>query len=211
MASPLLFPLLVSLCNFPCQFLPFLNPLLLTWNPSFCVVRSRPPWSQVARKLTSLSPCPPHSKFTSPQGIPSLIVRPTKTTSRSRLHIVRNNNISYKECPDCYKPGGGMNYIDWQPLFMLIRWHSKAEATVPSRRCTVVFLQSPAIFEPLMMGVCTVFYIKGNTNMKEKKTNNLLHQPRSCSFSHSHSSPSHWNCPTQRWAKSLKKLTAMKR
>jgi hypothetical protein len=75
---------------FPCQFLPFFKSLLLTWNPSFSVLRSRPPWSQVARKLTSPSPFPHHSKFPSPQGIPDLIARPTKTTSRSRLHIVRN-------------------------------------------------------------------------------------------------------------------------
>ncbi len=57
--SLLLFPLLV----FPCQFLPSLKSLLLTWNPSSCVVRSRPPWSQVARELASPSPFPPHSNF----------------------------------------------------------------------------------------------------------------------------------------------------
>jgi hypothetical protein len=92
--SPCWFPFAIS----PCQFLPFLKSLLLTWNPSFCVVRSRPPWSQVARKLTSPSPFPPHSKFASPQGIPKLIVRPTKTTSRSRLRIVRNMYMNYKGC-----------------------------------------------------------------------------------------------------------------
>ncbi len=81
------FPLLAPLAN---SFFP-LNPFSLTWNPSSSVVRSRPPWSQVARKLTSPSPFPPHSKFPSPQGIPSLIVRPIKMTSRSWLHIVRNN------------------------------------------------------------------------------------------------------------------------
>ena len=91
--SPCWFPFAI----FPCQFLPFLKSLLLTWNPSFCVVRSRPPWSQVGPKLTSLSPFPPHSKFPSPQGTPSLIVRPTKTTSRSWLHIVRNNIYHYME------------------------------------------------------------------------------------------------------------------
>jgi hypothetical protein len=84
--SPCWFPFAIS----PCQFLPFLGSLLLTWNPSSCVVRSRPPWPQVARELTSPFPSPPHSKLPSPQGFPSLIVRPTKTTSRSRLHIVWN-------------------------------------------------------------------------------------------------------------------------
>ncbi len=87
--SPCWFPFATS----PCQFLPFLKSLLLTWNSSYCMVRSRPPWSQVARKLTSPSPFPPPSKVPSPQGIPNLIVRSSKTTSRSRLHIVRNNYI----------------------------------------------------------------------------------------------------------------------
>jgi hypothetical protein len=82
------FPFAIS----PCQFLPFLKSLLLTWNPSFCVVRSRPPWSQVARKLTFPSPFPPHSNFSTPWGFPKSIVHPTKTTSRSRLYIVRNSN-----------------------------------------------------------------------------------------------------------------------
>ncbi len=71
----------------PCQFL--VNPLfhspLLTWKPSFGVMRSCPPWPQVARKLTSPSSFPPHSKFPTPQGFPEPIVRLTKTTSQSRL------------------------------------------------------------------------------------------------------------------------------
>jgi hypothetical protein len=89
--SPCWFPFAIS----PCQFLPFLKSLLLTWNPSSCVVRSRPPWSQVARKLTSPSPFPPHSKFPSPQGIPNLIMRPTKTTSRSQLYMSGTDLISH--------------------------------------------------------------------------------------------------------------------
>ncbi len=48
-------------------------------------MRSRPPWSQVAHKLTSPSPFPPHSKFPTPRGFPEWFVRLTKTTSRSRL------------------------------------------------------------------------------------------------------------------------------
>ncbi len=42
---------------------------------------SRPPWSQVARKLTSSSPF----QISDPPGFPEPIVRLTKTTSRSRL------------------------------------------------------------------------------------------------------------------------------
>jgi hypothetical protein len=71
----------------PWQFPLFLESLSLTWNPSSCVVRSHPPWPQVARKLTSPSPF----QFPDPPGFPKSTVRPTKTTSRSRLYIVRNN------------------------------------------------------------------------------------------------------------------------
>jgi hypothetical protein len=71
-------------------FIPFANSPLLTWNPSFCVVRSRPPWSQVAHKLTSPPSFPPHSNFPTPRSFPKSTMRPTKTTSRSRLHIVWN-------------------------------------------------------------------------------------------------------------------------
>ncbi len=87
MAQSLVIPLAIPLCQFPL----FLESLLLTWDPSSCVVRSRPPWSQVARKLTSPSTFPPHSNFPTPQGFRKSIVRPTKMTSRSRLHIVRNS------------------------------------------------------------------------------------------------------------------------
>ncbi len=84
-------PLLVPFCQLPLP-IPFfpLNPFSLTWNPSSCVVRSCPPWSQVARKLTSPSPFPPHSNFPTPLGFPKSTVRPSKMTSRSRLYIVRN-------------------------------------------------------------------------------------------------------------------------
>jgi hypothetical protein len=30
-----------------------------------------------------------------------------------RYCLRNSNNISYSQCPDCYKTGGGMNYIDW--------------------------------------------------------------------------------------------------
>jgi hypothetical protein len=38
------------------------------------------------------SPFPPHSNFPTPRGFPKSTVRPTKTTSWSRLYIVRNMN-----------------------------------------------------------------------------------------------------------------------
>ncbi len=89
MAQSLVIPLAIPLC----QFLLSLESLLLTWNPSFCVVRSHPPWSQVACKLNSPSPTLPIPNSHPPQGFPKLIVRPTKTTSQSRLHIVQNKYI----------------------------------------------------------------------------------------------------------------------
>jgi hypothetical protein len=50
--------------------LPFLTPLYLLGNPPSCDM-IRPPWSQVACKLTSpfptLSPIPPPSKFPEPR------------------------------------------------------------------------------------------------------------------------------------------------
>ncbi len=62
--SFLLFPFLIPLC-FPSTSFYLLGTLL-------AVIGSRPPWSQVARKLISPFPSPPHSKFPTPWGIPEL-------------------------------------------------------------------------------------------------------------------------------------------
>jgi hypothetical protein len=79
-------------------FTPLADSLLLTWNPSFCVVLCCPPWSQVTRELTY-----PSSSLSIPNSHhPRSIVRPTKTTSRSRLHMVRNrkvNDDAHSQCP----------------------------------------------------------------------------------------------------------------
>jgi hypothetical protein len=93
-AIPLLLPLLTSLVSspLPTSFI-FWTPFLLTWNPSSFVVRSRPPWPQVARKLTSPSPFPPHSNFLTSRGFPKSILRLPEMTSRSRLYTVRNNGV----------------------------------------------------------------------------------------------------------------------
>ncbi len=90
-------PLVNSPCHSPCQFpqliscqLPFSRvPLTYLESLFFAWCDPRPPWSQVACKLTS--PFPPHSNFPTPHGFPKSIVRPSKTTSRYRLHIVRNS------------------------------------------------------------------------------------------------------------------------
>jgi hypothetical protein len=82
---PLLVPLADSL--FPQVPLTYLALLFAWCDP-------RPPWSQVACKLTSPSPFPPRSNFPTPQGFPKSIVGPSKTTSRHRLHIARNTSVS---------------------------------------------------------------------------------------------------------------------
>ncbi len=84
---PFLLPVLSSLCP--------LNPLLLTWNPSFawcCPVHPD------LRSLVNWSPSPhPSSSHPTPNSHhPRSIVRPTKTTSRSRLYMVRNRPLASK-------------------------------------------------------------------------------------------------------------------
>jgi hypothetical protein len=88
MAHPLFTPLVISFCQFPLPIPPctrdpltYLESLLSMWCDP------RPPWSQVACKLTSPSPFSPHSLFPPPNGFPNSIVRPSKTTSRHRLHL----------------------------------------------------------------------------------------------------------------------------
>ncbi len=78
-AIPLLF---ASLFWFPFASLPFPFTYLETLLD---VIGSRPPWSQVARKLISPFPSPPHSKIPTPWGFPELNMCLTKTTSRIRL------------------------------------------------------------------------------------------------------------------------------
>jgi hypothetical protein len=75
--------------NSPCQ-LPLIHPFYLLGIPHSVWCDPCPPWSQVACKLTSPSPFPPHSLFPLPNGFPNSIVHPSKTTSRHRLHLVRN-------------------------------------------------------------------------------------------------------------------------
>ncbi len=76
-AIPLLF---ISPCWIP--FAPLSNPLHLLGNPPSCD-RIRPPWSQVAFKLTSpfptLSPIPPPSKFPEPRLSSASLWRPQES------------------------------------------------------------------------------------------------------------------------------------
>jgi hypothetical protein len=94
-ATPYEFPLLIPLDNSPFPRVPptYLESLLFVWCDP------RPPWSQVARKLTSPSPFPPHSIFPPSNGSPNVIVRPFKMTSPHRLHIVRNSkDLNFLVC-----------------------------------------------------------------------------------------------------------------
>ncbi len=70
------------------------NPFLLTWNPSFCVVRSRPPWPQAAHKLTSSFPFPPHPlpipNPRPPPGFPQTNCAPYQDDITIPASMVRN-------------------------------------------------------------------------------------------------------------------------
>ncbi len=103
-------PLLTPFDNSPCTRVPltYLESLLSVWCDP------RPPWSQVAGKLTSPSPFP----FPAPNGSPNSIVRPPKTTSRHQLHLVRKNTFiswcDYHRCRKTYRCGifqGVFRYI----------------------------------------------------------------------------------------------------
>ncbi len=101
--NPLAF---ISPCRFP--FAPLSNPPLLTWNPLRCD-RIRPPWSQVACKLTSpsstLSPIPPHLQIPRTQVIKCL----TMTTSRLQL-LLSGTDMTNKQQEKV--PGQTGTYMD---------------------------------------------------------------------------------------------------
>ncbi len=67
-ANPLAF------CFSPYSFLPLCFPSTSFYllGTLLVVIGSRPPWSQVARKLISPFPSPPHSKIPTPWGFPEL-------------------------------------------------------------------------------------------------------------------------------------------
>ncbi len=81
----LLFPFLIPFCP------PFVSLYLL--GTLLAVIGSRPPWSQVARKLISPFPSPPHSLPT-PWGFPGLNVRLNKTTSQ--IWLTSSRTVTFK-------------------------------------------------------------------------------------------------------------------
>ncbi len=90
--SALLSPL--ASASFCSPFAPF-APLLLTWNPP-CCDRIRPPWPQVARKLTLPFPSPgsftPHSKILTPRSFPTPNIhslgQQCEPSSQDRAHLL---------------------------------------------------------------------------------------------------------------------------
>ncbi len=78
--------------------LPFRTPLYLLENPPSCD-RIRPPWSQVACKLTSpiptLSPIPPPSKFPEPRLLSASLWRPHESG-----FFCLEQEVWYKSLPD---------------------------------------------------------------------------------------------------------------
>jgi hypothetical protein len=93
-AIPLLF---ISPCWF--RFAPPLNPLYLLGNPPSCD-RIRPPWSQVACKLTSpfstLSPIPPSSKFPEPRLPSTSLWRPQESGFSCPEHVCLSKDTLIK-------------------------------------------------------------------------------------------------------------------
>ncbi len=84
--------LVISLAGVPLLF-PLANSSLSS-NPSYLLEIPPFAWCDPIHpgpRLLVNWPPPPHSKFPSPLGIPNLIMRPAKTTSRSRLYIVWNS------------------------------------------------------------------------------------------------------------------------
>jgi hypothetical protein len=91
----------------PCFLLPRSDslfaslPFLFTYLETLLdVIGSCPPWSQVARKLISPFPSPPHSKIPTPWGFPELSMHLTKTTSR--IWLPRSGtfrtSLYFKDC-----------------------------------------------------------------------------------------------------------------
>ncbi len=80
------------------------------------VIGSRPPRSQVARKLISPFPPLPHSKIPTPWGFPELNTRRTKTTSQiwlTRSRTIFKVTLMKKTCYLSFKD---YIHILWQEL-----------------------------------------------------------------------------------------------
>jgi hypothetical protein len=91
------------MAQFPCFLLSLFQFLFCLPSVSLyllgtllAVIGSRPPWSQVARKLISPFPYPPHSKIPTPWGFHELNVCLTKTTSQ--IWLTRSRTVDVVKC-----------------------------------------------------------------------------------------------------------------
>ncbi len=67
---------------------------------------------------SSLQPAPPLQPTNTGSTIPTAPPMSIRFPSACfkvicRYCLCNSHNICYKQCPDCYKSGGGMNYTDW--------------------------------------------------------------------------------------------------
>ncbi len=106
--SPCLLPLPIPFCFLPISFT-FLETLL-------GVLGSRPPWSQVARKLTSPFSTPPHSPL-----VPNS-QHPFSDFPNTPRHLGRQLDPGFQSPEQLWTRAGGLillcNYDQWQR-----RWH----------------------------------------------------------------------------------------
>ncbi len=115
------FPLLISFLLPSHSLFTYLETLL-------CVIGSRPPWSQVTRKLTSPFSTPQYSLPIPHSQYPRLIVRLTTTTSWSRLLMVRNTPLMMSSSLAFAVPSLRLS-LSWWPSALgfqvarEVRWH----------------------------------------------------------------------------------------
>ncbi len=160
---PLLFPFAYSLCYSLWVPFTYLESLLLCGT--------------ILSTLVSLpipSPFPPHSNFPTPRGVPKSIVRPTKTTSRTRLHIVRNIYISAvvrtrllgrPTCLDKYRTISGQ--FPWS-AYVATNFQTVTRSSANDSLCSITTLSQVQIHTPSqffekknsMYGKC-MLYIRG--------------------------------------------------
>jgi hypothetical protein len=137
---PFLFlPLLIPLCS---PLFPFLAPLYLLGSPPSCD-RIRPPWSQVACKLTSPSQPFPQSL---PLQIPGtrFIKRLTITTSRTRRLLSGTSTTPYQfswSLTNCTRLSLSQCTVTWAQTYLMSR--SKKDV-VTMDTCNTAWLWSKA-------------------------------------------------------------------
>jgi hypothetical protein len=154
---------------FPLAGSPLPSPLatcnsLFLLNPSYLLGIPPLVWCDPVHpgpRLLVNWPPPPHSNFQTPRGFPKSIVCLTKTTSRSRLHIVRNT-----------------------PLVMSLSPHSHTfvACLIRLQSCTVHDLCSWAIVRNSNSGSVVVVKTLVNTGRTHKKSGTFVVISRTASL-----------------------------